>query len=180
MSRLRTLPWPSVPVLVGSVALLAGAGLALWAHQLQQAADAQGRHLASQRHQRQQAAPSAPGPTDDQVLVAALPPAADGADRVAALLAQAAAQGVTVESIRQAEPLPMGSGQATLPAERITLQVRANGPYLALRQWVALALQHDDALLLERLRLSRPLATSTVLAADLGWSLLQAAPRAAR
>ncbi|OYU97941.1 MAG: hypothetical protein CFE45_18410 [Burkholderiales bacterium PBB5] len=75
----------------------------------------------------------------------------------------------------KATPRPLAAAASPLADEQGLLQVRASGPYLGLRQWVAQALQHDDALLLERLRLSRPLASSAVLTGELNWALLQGA-----
>ena len=171
--------WPSAPVLTGALALVVAALAAAWTNRLHSTDAADRQRLVKLAQPAPQSsprpAPRATALADDQWLLAALPAATVGAERVAALLALAATNGVTVDSVRQAAPLPLAAGQAALPAERVVLQIRASGPYLGLRQWVAQALQHDDALLLERLRLARPLASSTALSAELGWALLQGA-----
>ena len=63
--------------------------------------------------------------------------------------------------------------------QRGVLSMAAHGPYLAVRRFVAEALQHDDALLLDRLRLSRASPAAAEVAVDLQWALLQRAPAAA-
>lgn len=165
--------WPSAPVWTGCLALVVAALAAVWTTRLHSAETAGRQRLAGLKATPRPLAAAASPLSDEQGLLAALPVATQAAERVAALLALAAAHGVTVDSVRQAAPAPLASGQAALAAERVVVQVRASGPYLGLRQWVAQALQHDDALLLERLRLSRPLASSTVLAGELNWALLQ-------
>ena len=165
--------WPSTPVLTGCLALVVAALAAVWTTRLHSADAADRQRLVELKATPRPAATAASTPPDEASLLAALPAATQAAERVAALLALAATHGVTVDSVRQAAAAPLASGQAALAAQRVVVQLRASGPYLGLRSWVAQALQHDDALLLERLRLSRPLASSTVLAAEMNWALLQ-------
>ena len=112
----------------------------------------------------------------DQRLAPALPPADAAPHRLAALVARARQHGLTLDSVRQSAPLRLGAGNAALAAERLPLRLAGSGPYSAWRRFVAEALQQDDALLLDQLRLSRSGPGAALLAADLHWSLLQRVP----
>jgi hypothetical protein len=136
----------------GCLALVVAALAAVWTTRLHSTNAADRQRLLELKATPRPAAAAATAPPDEQGLLSALPATTQAAERVAALLALAATHGVTVDSVRQAAPAPLASGQAALAAQRVVVQVRASGPYLGLRLWVAQALQHDDALLLERLR----------------------------
>lgn len=122
----------------------------------------------------------------------ALPPADQAPQRIAHLTGLARQHGVTIDGTRLGRiATPAG---ATLPAQpalarqpmvqpvtvqQLPLSMAAHGPYPAVRRFVAEALQHDDALLLDRLRLSRASPAAAEVAVDLQWALLQRAPAAA-
>jgi hypothetical protein len=169
-------------MLAGSAALLLAALLALGlAPRWQADADAARQALQRQR----MAAATAPARTAlitpaAPVLVPALPGAEALPQRQAALAALAQRHGITLDGLRLSAPLALGSGAGALAAERVPLRLAGSAPYAAWRRFVADALQHDDALLLEQLQLGRASASAAVLGAELQWSLLQrrAAPAA--
>ena len=72
---------------------------------------------------------------------------------------------------------PAAAAWAVAP---LRLAMGVQGSYSSLRRFVAEALQHDDALLLDQLRLARPSAQARELTADLQWTLLQREARQER
>jgi len=170
MSRV-TVP-AALPWWAAALSLLAAAGLALgltphWQAEAA-AADRAGQRLA--RHAPAAAVLAAARPGDDQRLLQALATVDAAPQRVADLLALAQHHGLQVDSTRQTWAPPPGRG--ALPLQRLQLVLVARGPYAALRQFTAEALQHDDTLLLDQLRLARAPAQATALQAELQWSLL--------
>lgn len=165
----RALPWA-----LATAALLGAAALALgltprW--QTDTAAAMQAVQALARRATTRPAAPAAtPAPDDAQRLLQALAPAGEAPGRVAALLALAQRHGVVVDSTRQAWAPPAAA--AGLPLQRLQLVIGARGGYTGLRGFVAEALQHDDALLLDQLRLTRARPDAAELGAELHWSLL--------
>jgi hypothetical protein len=139
---------PSQPVLCGSLALLLAAGLALVATPRWLADAAQADQTLRQRANAAAQARRVPAEVaSDQVLVLALPPAAQLPQRVSALLQSAQRHGVRLDNVRQSPALQLGQGQAGLDAQRVPLRLAGSGSYSAWRGWVADALQHDDAVL---------------------------------
>jgi hypothetical protein len=166
-----------LPAAVGSAALLLAAGLAVLATPRWRA-DAAAEAALQQRASRPRlaAAPAPAPPSDDRRLLAALPDAEQAPARLAALMALAARDGLTLESTRQSDAAtatPTG-----LPVQALRVSMQLHGRYPALRRLVAEALQHDDALLLDQLRLQRPQAQTDELSAELSWLLLQRAAAA--
>jgi hypothetical protein len=162
------------PVLAGTIGLLLAAGLLVvlvpgWQDQGAQA-DLSLRALARAAGA---AAPAAPERTADQRLLQALPPARLGPQRIAALLALAPLHAVTLDSTRQGMAEAPAAG--ALAMARIPVTLNARGSYASLRQFVAAALQQDDALSLDQVRIGRSQPDATELAAQLQWSLLQQA-----
>lgn len=177
------LPGPARPWWAALAALLAATALAqaLVPHWLAQAtqADQLQRQLArSAAADRPPAAPGA-GSNDADRLASALPAAEQASQRVADLLAQAQAQGLTLHSIRQTWGSPGTGDAAGLRQLQVTLLLQ--GPYGALRGLVAKALQQDAGLALDALHLEaaapsdRPIGGGTGLRAELQWSLLMRA-----
>ena len=160
---------------LGTLALAAALLLAGWLVPSWQAetADAQARQRSALRDAARRAAGATNAATDPAAapLAAALPPAQASGDRLAALLADAAAAGLQVASMRQARPRPGAGGVLALP---LTLQ--AGGSAAALRRHLAQALAADPALVLDSLRLQRADARSERLEIELRWTLLAAAP----
>lgn len=186
----QALNWP---VGLGASALLLAAGLALivtprW-HAERDAADLAARRLAATPRA---ATPAAAVPTDELRLLAALPTADAAAQRMADLLALAAQRGLVVQSTRQSLPAAVRATAAAaprnpttgaadpaatpLPVQALRLSMGVQGRYEALRRFVAEALQHDDALLLDQTRLLRATPQARELSAELQWSLLQREP----
>lgn len=179
----QALHWPAG---LGVSALLLAAGLALivtprWQAE-RDAADMAAHRLAATPRA---ATPAAVVPTDELRLLAALPSADAAAQRMADLLALAAQRGLVVQSTRQSLPAAAAprnptSGAAApaatpLPVQALRLSMGVQGRYEALRRFVAEALQHDDALLLDQARLLRATPQARELSAELQWSLLQRA-----
>lgn len=165
-----------LPTAVGTAALLAAALLALWFTPRWQADTAQTASAAQTRLQRLRLASPvvvAKAPDADTALLQALPTDSDAPQRFAALVDQARVLGIRLDSVRQGAAQRLGTGQAMLAAERVPLRLAGSGPYSAWRRFVAQALQDDDALMLDQIRLARPGADSPALAAELQWSLLQ-------
>jgi len=165
----RALPWAlAVTALLGAAALALGL-TPRW--QADAAAAEQAVQALARRAAARPAAPAAtPAPDDAQRLLQALAPAAEAPARVAALLALARRHGLVVDSTRQAWAPPAAA--AALPLQRLQLVIGARGGYIGLRSFVAEALQHDDTLLLDQLRLSRARPDAAELGAELHWSLL--------
>ena len=193
----------NLPLGLAVAALLLAAGLGLiatprWRAEQAMAEQAAGR----QSHAPRAVAPAAAtAPGDDQRLLAALPPSDAATQRVADLLALAEQHGLVVQSTRQALPDAPAVATPALPAEPappptppptatarhtpaaapatglalsvLRLSMGVQGGYVGLRRFVAEALQHDDALLLDQLRLLRPSPQDRALTADLQWLLLQ-------
>ncbi len=107
----------------------------------------------------------------------ALPAADQAPQRIAHLTGLARQHGVTIDGTRLGR-IAAPADAAALAAQQLPLSMAAHGPYPAVRRFVAEALQHDDALLLDRLRLSRASPTAAEVAVDLQWALLQRAPAA--
>ncbi len=114
-----------------------------------------------------------------QVLPAATATAAVGAVTTTATTATAAATTATAATATAAVSSPAASATAWAVAP-LQLSMGVQGGYSSLRQFVADALQHDDALLLDQLRLARPSAQARELTADLQWLLLQREQRPER
>lgn len=183
--RWRSLQWlrrptlPGRPIVAGGVSLLLAAVLALgvtprW--QTDQAqADVQRARLA--RPTPAMRAPAPPVPDATSRLWHALPAADQAPQRLADLTALARQHGVTIDGTRLGRTAAPPDA-ITLPAQQLPVAMAAHGPYPAVRRFVAEALQHDDALLLERLRLSRVSPAASEVAVDLQWALLQRAPAA--
>lgn len=162
------------PVLAGAAALALAAGLLVvlvpgWQGERAQA-DLSLRALARAAGA---AAPAAPARTAEQRLLQALPPAHLGPQRIAALLALAPLHAVTLDSTRQGMAEAPAAG--ALAMARVPVSLSARGSYTSLRQFVAAALQQDDALSLDQLRIGRGQPDATELAAQLQWSVLQQA-----
>jgi hypothetical protein len=171
---------PGLPVLAGSAALglallLAVAATPRWQHDTAEAE----RALAQRASLTVQSPTRAPVMPAEQWLVQALPVAAQLPQRAAALVQIAQRHGVQIDSVRQSAPLRLGQGQGALAAERVPLRLTGTGAYTAWRRFAAEALQHDDALALTDLRLSRNGPADRMLAGTLQWSLLQRLPEAA-
>ncbi|GCL62903.1 GspMb/PilO family protein [Pseudaquabacterium pictum] len=164
-----------LPVLTGSAALLLAAWLAVVATPRWRAEATQA--MQTQR-QAVRATAGAPPPADAR-LVQALPRSDASAARIQALVAAAQAHGIRLDNLRQSPPLRLGQGAGQLAAERVPLQLSGHASYSAWRQFVADALQQDDALLLDDLRLHRSGPTEPLLAGTLQWALLQQLPGAA-
>ncbi len=164
------------PALAGTLALLLAALLA-WGLVPRWRADQDSADRALQQRARQAPAVARVAAVlpADQRLAQALPPADAVPQRLAALVHSAGQRGLQLDSVRQAAPLRLGTGAAALPAERVPLRLTGRGPYTAWRQFVADALQQDDALLLDQLRLGRRSPADSLLDGDLQWSLLQRA-----
>jgi hypothetical protein len=164
------------PALAGTLALLLAALLA-WGLVPRWRADQDSADRALQQRARQApaAARVAAVLPADQRLAQALPPADAVPQRLAALVHSAGQSGLQLDSVRQAAPLRLGTGAAALPAERVPLRLTGRGPYTAWRRFVAEALQQDDALLLDQLRLGRRSPADNLLEGDLQWLLLQRA-----
>ncbi len=184
-SSARAITWPgasvlSRPVVAGAVGLLLAALLALglvprW--RAEQAQADQALQAVLRLADRARAArPVAEPARDEQRLLQALPPADDSPGRIAALLELATRHGLTVDSVRQGDTRGADNRAGALPLQQVPLALAARGPYTALRGFVAEALQHDDALLLDQLRINRSQATARELNADLQWTLLQRPP----
>ena len=187
----QALNWPAG---LGVSALLLAAGLALIAtprwHAERDAADLATQKLATAPRAATPA--TAAVPTDERRLLAALPTADAAAQRVADLLALAAQRGLVVQSTRQsllaavsattaAAPRNPTIGAAAsaatpLPVTALGLSMAVQGRYENLRRFVAEALQHDDALLLDQARLVRATRQAHGLSAELQWLLLQRVP----
>jgi hypothetical protein len=164
-----------LPAVVGSAALLLAAGLAVLATPRWHADAAAAEAALQQRAGRPRlaAAPAPAPPPDDRRLLAALPDAEQAPARLAALMALAARDGLRLESTRQSDVAT--AAPTGLPAQALRVSMQLHGRYPALRRLVAEALQHDDALLLDQLRLQRPQAQADELSAELSWLLLQRA-----
>ena len=176
---------PSWPALAGGLALvsaglLAGFVTPHWQAERLQAEQARAKAL--QAVAARQAAAwrpgAAPAPDVTARLWRALPPADQAPQRIAYLTGLARQHGVTIDGTRLGR-VAAPADASTLPAQQLPLSMAAHGPYLAVRRFVAEALQHDDALLLDRLRLSRASPAAAEVAVDLQWALLQRAPAAA-
>ena len=181
----RAIPWPgagtlSRPVVAGAIGLLLAALLALgltprWRDEQAQADQA--LQAAVRAADRARAArPVAEPARDEQRLLQALPSADDSPGRIAALLELATRHGLTVDAVRQGDTRGADNRASALPLQQVPLALAARGPYSALRGFVAEALQHDDALLLDQLRINRSQPTARELNADLQWTLLQRPP----
>ena len=114
-----------------------------------------------------------------QVLPAATATAAVGAVTAATATATTAATTATAATATAAVSSPAASATAWAMAP-LRLSMGVQGGYRRLRQFVADALQHDDALLLDQLRLARPSAQAREVTADLQWLLLQREQRPER
>jgi hypothetical protein len=166
---------------VAGVLLLVLAGVAsfglapAWraeAEQLRAAASAlRAERLAAADRARQAAAAAAP-PT-------VWPAAGNEAQRVRVLLGLAQRHGVLVRALRQ-ERVARGSGRVAAADKGAAtwhlVAMSAEGPYPALRRFVAAALQADAALALDSLLLQRADTTTAVLRAELGWAFGSATP----
>ena len=181
--RWRSIRWlrrptlPGRPIVAGGVSLALAAVLALAVTPRWQADQA---HAAAQRAMLARPtsavrAPAPPAPDATSRLWQALPAADQAPQRIADLTGLARQHGVTIDGTRLGRAAaPPDAG--TLPAQQLPVAMVAHGPYPAVRRFVAEALQHDDALLLERLRLSRVSPAASEVAVDLQWALLQRAP----
>ena len=172
-----TLPGPAGPWWAALAALLAATGLAqgLAPHWLAQAEQSQ-RQLDRSAAARRPAQSPAAAVSDAERLASALPAAEQAPQRVADLLGLAQAQGLPLHSIRQTWGSPGTGDAAGLRQLQVTLLLQ--GPYAALRSWVAKALQQDAGLALDALHLEaepaadRPVGSGKGLRAELQWSLL--------
>lgn len=177
------LPGPAGPWWAALAALLAATGLAqgLAPHWRAQAAQADQwqRQLANSAWSSSPAMAPATAASDADRLASALPAVEQAPRRVADLLALAQAQGLAPQSIRQTWGSP-GTGDAA-GQRQLQVTVLLQGPYGALRTWVARALQQDAGLALDALHLEvdattdRPAGSSKGLRAELQWSLLMRA-----
>jgi hypothetical protein len=171
---------PNLPTVVGGVALLLAGLLAVAVTPRWQAEQARALALRAVAVRPASALRQGAAFTPDTStrLWRALPPADQAPQRLAHLTGLARQHGVTIDGTRLGRAAAPADA-AALPAQQLPLSMAAHGPYPAVRRFVAEALQHDDALLLDRLRLSRASPTATELAVDLQWALLQRAPAAA-
>ena len=174
--RARRPGWPTV---AGGLALALAGWLAVAITPRWQAEQARAEALQAVAAQPatalRQGAASAPDAATR--LWQALPPADQAPQRIAHLTGLARQHGVTIDGTRLGR-ITTPADAAALAAQQLPLSMAAHGPYLAVRRFVAEALQHDDALLLDRLRLSRVSPTAAEVAVDLQWALLQRAPAA--
>lgn len=170
---------PSWPVRAGGVGLALAAVLALGITPSWQAdqARAAAQRSASARPAAALRTPAPPMEDATTRLWRALPTPDQSPQRIADLTRLARQHGVTIDGTRLGRTAAPADA-ATLPAQQLPLSMAAHGPYPAVRRFVAEALQHDDALLLDRLRLSRTSPTAAEVAVDLQWALLQRAPAA--
>jgi hypothetical protein len=179
---LRGLPsLPTWPVVAGGVGLVLAVVLAVGVTPRWQAdqarAEAAARRAALARPAAALRAPAPPLPDATIRLWQALPAADQAPQRIADLTRLARQHGVTIDGSRLGRTAAPPDASA-LPVQQLPVAMAAHGPYLAVRRFVAEALQHDDALLLERLRISRASAAAAEVAVDLQWALLQRAPSA--
>lgn len=172
---------PGLPVLAGGVSLLLAAVLAVVVTPGWQAdqSRAQAQHARSARPPAAQRTLLPPAPDASAGLWQALPAADQAPQRLTDLTGLARLHGVTIDGTRLGRAAPPPDA-TSLPAQQLPVAMAAHGPYPAVRRFVAAALQHDDALLLERLRLSRASPAATEVAVDLQWALLQRAPASGR
>ena len=127
-------------------------------------------------HSTRQVLPAATATAAISAAVTAVTSSATNATNAAA--ATAAATTATAATATAAVSSPAASATAWAMAP-LRLSMGVQGGYSSLRQFVADAL-HDDALLLDQLRLARPSAQARELTADLQWLLLQREQRPER
>jgi hypothetical protein len=170
---------PELPLWVGGASLLLATLLALVVTPGWQAeqARAEAQRLARARPAPALRAPLPPAPDAVSRLWRALPGEDQAPARITQLTGLARQHGVTIDGTRLGRSAAPADA-ASLPAQQLPVVMAAHGAYPAVRRFVAEALQHDDALLLERLRLSRASPTAPEVAVDLQWALLQRAPAA--
>ena len=170
---------PDWPTVAGGLALGLAGWLAITVTPGWQAEQARAEALQAVAARPAAARPpgAASAPDAATRLWRALPPADQAPQRIAHLTGLARQHGVTIDGTRLGR-ITAPADAAGLPVQQLPLSMAGHGPYPAVRRFVAEALQHDDALLLDRLRLSRVSPTAAEVAVDLQWALLQRAPAA--
>jgi hypothetical protein len=165
----RRLGLPAGAAAAGALlALVASALLVAWWVPQWQVETAQALQAAHglQQQQRRQAAAAPAGAPPWLAWRGTLPSAATRQEHLADLLALALRHGVTVaRSEQRIEPL------ADLGLERYRVLMPASASYADLRAFVEAALLAQPALSLDRLRLQRSAGSTTLVEADLQWSL---------
>ncbi|MDL5030981.1 GspMb/PilO family protein [Pelomonas sp. APW6] len=153
----------------GAAALLGLAATAVLALLVTPSWEAQTEELAVQQAQLRRAL-RAQGPargTDTPArFLAALPPASERQQRLADLLEIGVRLGLEIQRSEQRLVPDAGAG-----LERLRVSLPVQGSYAQLRQYLGAALVHDPALSLDSLHLRRSQRESTVLQADLVWTL---------
>lgn len=169
VTMLRASGWPGV---VGAVCLAIAAGAAAWwlpAMRRESAALAAAADAAEQRTRRiaQQRRTTTDAPVSSaQRFRAAFPSALDRQDRLAAMLALAAER--QLEPRRSEFQLSLDRDLGLL---RYTVTMPLSGPYDQVRDFIEAVHARDPALSLDRLRLRRASAGTSVVETDLTWSL---------
>ncbi|MBC7732931.1 MAG: hypothetical protein H7306_13685 [Bacteriovorax sp.] len=165
--------WPGAMGLICLVAALAAA--TLWLPALQRESDTleASADLAEQRARRIATPRTATAPpfTPEQRFRDAFPSARLRQERLAALLALAAAHGL--ESKRNELRL---APERDIALDRYSVTMPLSGPYAQLRAFIEAAQARDAALSLDRLRLRRSSGSAAVVEADLGWSFYMQPP----
>lgn len=159
--------WPGAAALLAVLA--AGVISLLLAPRWQADADAaDAATLRAQRSERDTLLRSA-ARVDTHVARAPVLPAAQATpNRMADLHSQALLHGVVVDRMQLRD-----SAFAAQGASRTTVVMPVRAGYAELRRFIAHALQADDALALERIRLRRSSAATPELEGELQWALLQ-------
>lgn len=153
----------------GAAALLGLAATAVLALLVTPSWEAQTEELAVQQAQLRRAlrAQGAARGTDTPArFLAALPPASERQQRLADLLEIGVRLGLEIQRSEQRLVPDAGGG-----LERLRVSLPVQGSYAQLRQYLGAALVHDPALSLDSLHLRRSQRESTVLQADLVWTL---------
>ena len=163
LQSLRSLGWP------GALAALCLGVAAVLALHLTPSWQAQSDELAVQQAQLRRAL-RARGPVAEAEtparFVAALPPARERQQRLADLLEIGVRLGLEVQRSEQRLATEVGTG-----LERLRISLPVQGSYAQIRQFLGAALAHDPALSLDSLHLRRAQRDSTVMQADLVWTI---------
>ena len=128
-------------------------------------------------HSTRQVLPAATATAAVGAAVTAVTSSATNATNAAAVTADVTTATAATATAAVSSPAASATAWAMAP---LRLSMGVQGGYSRLRQFVADALQHDDALLLDQLRLARPSAQARELTADLQWLLLQREQRPER
>jgi Tfp pilus assembly protein PilO len=165
LAALRRWSWPG---LFGLVFLLLACGATLTSRAMEE------RTLSTQAHVtvlenrlKQELAPqTTPSASSQEEWLAQLPPATTRQQRLADLLEISIHQGLNIT--RTEHRL---SSDAATGLERVRVSMPLQGSYAQIRSFIGAALQHDPALSLDSLKLRRANLQSSVVDAELVWSL---------